>query len=204
MITEKSKEVWLIYKHAFVVDDVDALVERANGTKAIDENQEIIFYVPERQIAKFHYYLYCGLPTAIELGVPMAIDVPFELTASRDNVLQNAWNVKLKQEMYSAYTGVLKKIARKSRTHGTDLDGLHGIGHIIQPYGLDGQPVHAIPLVAGMDNGSGKGLPGFLAGTADVFLFSFISNRAACSNRIVKQPGKESPYSPLDLCGRKG
>lgn len=104
-----------IYKHTFVVDDVDALVERANGTKAIDENQEIIFYVSERQIAKFHYYLYCGLPTAIELGVPMAIDVPFELTASRDNVLQNAWNIKLKQEMYIAYTDVLKKIARKSR-----------------------------------------------------------------------------------------
>lgn len=104
-----------IYKHTFVVDDVDALVERANVTKAIHENQEIIFYVSERQIAKFHYYLYCGLPTAIELGVPMAIDVPFELTASRDNVLQNAWNIKLKQEMYIAYTDVLKKIARKSR-----------------------------------------------------------------------------------------
>ena len=90
-------------------------MERANGTKVIDKEQEIIFYVPERQIAKFHYYLYCGLPTAIELGVPLAIDVPFELTASRDNVLQNAWNAKLKQEMYIAYTDVLKKIARKSR-----------------------------------------------------------------------------------------
>lgn len=104
-----------IYKHILVVDDADALSERTNGTKVIDEEQEIIFYVPERQIAKFHYYLYCGLPTAIELGVPLAIDVPFELTASRDNVLQNAWNAKLKQEMYTAYTEVLKKIARKSR-----------------------------------------------------------------------------------------
>ena len=104
-----------IYKHTLVVDDAEALIERANGTKAIDEEQEIIFYVPERQIAKFHYYLYCGLPTAIELGIPLAIDVPFELTASRDNVLQNAWNAKLKQEMYFAYTEVLKKIAQKSR-----------------------------------------------------------------------------------------
>ena len=104
-----------IYKHSFVVDDVDALMERANGTKVIDEEQEIIFYVSERQIAKFHYYLYCGLPTAIELGVPLAIDVPFELTASRDTILQNDWNKKLKQEMYIAYTDTLKKIAQKSR-----------------------------------------------------------------------------------------
>ena len=103
-----------IYKHTLVVDDADALIERTNGTKVIDEEQEIIFYVPEKQIPKFHYYLYCGLPTAIELGVPLAIDVPFELTASRDNVLQNAWNAKLKQETYIAYTDVLKKIARKS------------------------------------------------------------------------------------------
>ena len=44
-----------------VVDDADVLLERTNGTKVIGEEQEIIFYVPERQIAKFHYYLYCGL-----------------------------------------------------------------------------------------------------------------------------------------------
>lgn len=110
-----QKYIFNIYKHAFIIDDMNALMEHDNGTKVSDEDQEITFYVPERQNAKFHYYLYCGLPTAIELGVPMAIDVPFELTASRDNVLQNAWNAKLKQEMYIAYTDILKKIARKSR-----------------------------------------------------------------------------------------
>ena len=104
-----------IYKRSFVIDDAEALSERSNGTKVIAEEQEIVFYVPEKQISKFQYYLYCGLPTAIELGIPLAIDVPFELTASRDNVLQNAWNSGLKQEMYIAYTEVLKKVARKSR-----------------------------------------------------------------------------------------
>lgn len=104
-----------IYKHTFVMKDTEILLERSNGTKIIDEEQQIIFYVPEKSISKFHYYLYCGLPTAIELGIPCAIDVPFELTASRDNVLQNAWNAKLKQEMYRAYIDVLQKIARKSR-----------------------------------------------------------------------------------------
>lgn len=39
-----------IYKHILVVDDAEALMERTNGTKAISEEQEIIFYVPERQI----------------------------------------------------------------------------------------------------------------------------------------------------------
>lgn len=107
--------VFDVYRHALIVDDAGAIMERTNGTKIIDEKQEIIFYVPEKTIQKFHYYLYCGLPTAIELGIPLAIDVPFELTASRDNVLQNAWNAKLKQEMYIAYTNVLQKIALKLR-----------------------------------------------------------------------------------------
>lgn len=53
--------------------------------------------------------------SSFELGVPFAIDAPFELTASRDNILQNAWNANLKKEMYIAYTYVLEKIAHKSR-----------------------------------------------------------------------------------------
>ena len=105
-----------IYKHAFVVDDPDLLMERANGTKVIGERQEIIFYVSDVSGRKFPiFHLYCGLPTENELGVPLAIDVPFELTTSRDRVLQNAWNAKLKQEMYIAYTDVLEKIALRSR-----------------------------------------------------------------------------------------
>lgn len=127
----EQKYIFDIYKHTLVVDDADALNERANGTKVIKKKQEIFFYVPERQIPKFHYYLYCGLPTAIELGIPLAIDVPFELTASRDNVLQNPWNDKLKQEMYIAYTEVLPKIARKSR-----MNVLQFIRFQSQQYGL--------------------------------------------------------------------
>lgn len=118
-----------IYKHSFVID-AEALSERSNGTKVIDEEQEIVFYVPEKQISKFQYYLYCGLPTAIELGIPLAIDVPFELTASRDNVLQNTWNARLKHEMYIAYTYALEKIAHKSR-----INVLHYIRFRAQQYG---------------------------------------------------------------------
>lgn len=102
------------YTYTFV-QDAAAVAERANGTKEINAEQKITFYVPEQQISKFDYYLYCGLPTAIELGIPLAIDVPFELTASRNHVLQNAWNHKVKQEMYHAYTEVLTKIAPKMR-----------------------------------------------------------------------------------------
>lgn len=112
---DKKEYSFDIYKHNFVIDDTSILAERANETKVIDKEQEIVFYVPQKLNNKFRYYIYCGLPTAIELGVPFAIDVPFELTSSRDKVLENEWNKRLKQEMYVAYLDVLQRIARKSR-----------------------------------------------------------------------------------------
>lgn len=103
-----------IYKHSAVVSD-EALSERSKDGKIINKTQEIIFYVLEKQTAEFKNFLYCGLPTTIELGVPLIADVPFELTASRDNIIQNSrWNTELKREMYTAYADMLEKIARKS------------------------------------------------------------------------------------------
>ena len=110
-----QKHVFDTYKHSYVVEDEQALLERNDGGKNISKEQDIVFYVPDRNIPKFTYYLYCGLPTSIEMGVPLAIDAPYELTASRDNVLQNKWNTRQRQEMYIAYAKVLQQISRKVR-----------------------------------------------------------------------------------------
>lgn len=103
------------YTHNFSVDDEQVLFERNDGGKNVCKEQEILFFVPEKNIPKFTYYLYCGLPTSIELSVPFVIDAPYELTASRDNVLQNKWNTILRQEMYIAYSEILPEIAKKIR-----------------------------------------------------------------------------------------
>lgn len=103
------------YSHDFTFDDAQILAQRNDEGKNISEKQEILFYISEKNIPKFHYYLYCGLPTSIELGVPFVIDAPYELTASRDNVLQNKWNERIRNEMYIAYSNILPKIAKKIR-----------------------------------------------------------------------------------------
>lgn len=124
-----------IYRHSFNVDDEEALKERCEGGKHISSNQEIVYYVPEQSIPDFTYYLHCGLPTAIEIGVPFVIDVPFELTASRDEVVEGSgsrWNEILKREMYIAYAKVLEKISRKSR-----IDVLNYVRFLSSRYGSE-------------------------------------------------------------------
>lgn len=107
--------VFDVYKHHFLIEDPQLLAERNNGGKNVDRNQEILFYISEKSVPKLKYYLYSGLPTAIELGVPCAIDAPFELTASRDHILQNKWNERQRHEMYKAYASMLECVAHKQR-----------------------------------------------------------------------------------------
>lgn len=112
---DKQKYSFNRYSHSFTVDDEQILAQRNDGGKNLSKEQEILFYVSEKNIPKFHYYLYCGLPTFIELGVPFVVDAPYELTASRDNVLQNKWNEIIRKEMYLAYSKMLPEIAKKIR-----------------------------------------------------------------------------------------
>ena len=106
------------------------LKERNEGGKKVGEKQEIVLYIPDKDIPKLKYYIYSGLPTAIELGVPLSIDAPFELTASRDNVLRNAWNEKVSETMYRAYASAIEEIAPKIR-----IKVMQYIRFIAQQYG---------------------------------------------------------------------
>ena len=115
VLIDNQRFVFDKYSHNFSVNDEQVLLERNDGGKNVCKEQEILFYVPEKNIPKFTYYLYCGLPTSIELDVHFVIDAPYELTASRDNVLQSNWNTILRQEMYIAYSKMLPEIAKKVR-----------------------------------------------------------------------------------------
>lgn len=103
------------FTYAFKISEQQALINRNLGGKNISENQEITIYIPEKPTPKNKYYLYCGLPTAIEFNVPIIIDAPFELTASRDGIIQNKWNIIVREHMYKAYADMLEFMAPKKR-----------------------------------------------------------------------------------------
>lgn len=93
----------IIYE--FEVDDEKALEERSSNKKVISGKQRIFCYIPKDYNQTI--YLYVGLPTDTECTVPLIIDAPFELTTSRDSILQNRWNDIIREKMYEAIINVL-------------------------------------------------------------------------------------------------
>lgn len=104
-----------VYTHIFKITNPLTIKERSNGDKFIAENQKISYLVSQKNIPKMKYYLYEGLPTSIEIGVPLVINAPFELTASRDDVLQNRWNSTILAELYKGYIRLLEAFVPKYR-----------------------------------------------------------------------------------------
>lgn len=91
-----------VHKYSFKVTDQLALHERQHGSRIITSEQTIVCYVPVSLQRKSEYYLYSGLPTKIRMNIPMYIDAPFELTTSRDYVLENSWNKIVRDHVYRA------------------------------------------------------------------------------------------------------
>ncbi|MEG2146508.1 MAG: hypothetical protein RRY06_07755, partial [Lachnospiraceae bacterium] len=57
-----------------------------------------------------NYNLYSGLPTLIQTNIPLIIDAPFEVTTSREGVLQGLWNSIIREEVYNALIEMLHSI----------------------------------------------------------------------------------------------
>lgn len=110
---DKRPYVFSKYVHTFTVTDKEALQERENGTRAIDPDQQIVCYVPDRSSAT-DYPLYAGLPTKHRIRIPMVIDAPFELITSREAIETGCekWNGIVRKEMYNAIIKVMH--ARKA------------------------------------------------------------------------------------------
>ena len=98
------------FHHGFTITDEKALEERKNGSREISAEQQILCYVPEFSQSEFQ--LYCGLPTKHKIKIPMAIDAPFSLTTSREEIETEGskWNDIIRREMYIALLEVIDSL----------------------------------------------------------------------------------------------
>ena len=110
--------VFKCFHHDFTIMDEATLEERMNWNRVISADQQIVFYVPEFSIEKNYYFpLYCGLPTKHKIRIPIAIDAPFSLTTSREEIETEGskWNNTIRSEMYAALLGVIDSLKSDER-----------------------------------------------------------------------------------------
>lgn len=119
-VTVNGKEYeYIIETYKFLVDNESLIRERANYTRHISKEQKIVCYLPKGvQSVNARYYLYSGLPTLVEINIPMIIDAPFELTTSRDELMENGWNTFIRREVYQALYQILENY---KYTYGIDI-----------------------------------------------------------------------------------
>lgn len=105
--------------HNFTITDEVAIEERKNGSREISAEQQIVCYVPEFSVEKnFDFPLYCGLPTKHKIRIPMAIDAPFSLTTSREEIETEGskWNDIIRSEMYVALMNLINSLKTDERS----------------------------------------------------------------------------------------
>lgn len=91
----------------FSIEDQEALDERNINGRNVNPEQQIVCYIPDK-VKDRDMLLYSGLPTAIQINVPLIIDAPFELTTSRENILHNKWNERVRGHMYKAILKIME------------------------------------------------------------------------------------------------
>lgn len=102
--------VFKCFHHDFTIVDEATLEERMNWSRVISADQQIVFFVPEFSIEKNYYFpLYCGLPTKHKIRIPIAIDAPFSLTTSREEIETEGskWNNIIRREIYAGLIDVI-------------------------------------------------------------------------------------------------
>lgn len=110
--------VFKCFHHDFTIMDEATLEERMNWNRVISADQQIVFYVPEFSIEKNYYFpLYCGLPTKHKIRIPIAIDAPFSLTTSREEIETEGskWNKIIRREMYAGLIDVIDSLKKDER-----------------------------------------------------------------------------------------
>ncbi len=89
------------FTYDFTVTDTEAIEERTANQRTVSREQSIYCYLPKDYKTE-KYSLYVGLPTTVECNIPIIMDAPFELTTSRDNVIQCRWNEIIRDAIYDA------------------------------------------------------------------------------------------------------
>lgn len=102
--------------YSFDVEDENAIDERNFNQKSVSKHQYIACYIPPKEFKYDKLTLYSGLPVSkVECNIPLVIDAPFELTTSRDDVLESLWNDCIYDALYEAIINVIetKKVDMK-------------------------------------------------------------------------------------------
>lgn len=123
-----EEHIFRFSEHQFMIYDSDALRSRNVGGKRFQSAQKIRCYVP-KVIRKFEYPLYCGLPLKIRTCAPVIIDVPFELTTSRDAILEDSlWNKHVRENVYKAVRQTVHTVIREMKD--CRINALHFLGEM--------------------------------------------------------------------------
>ena len=96
------------FVYSFEIKDDEILQERRQNAREIDRIQKIVIYLPEQNKVQ-KYPVYSGLPLKITSNVPLIFDAPFELTTSRETIVQNKWNDCICAHIYEAMDAFLQK-----------------------------------------------------------------------------------------------
>lgn len=120
--------VFKCFHHDFTIVDEATLEERMNWSRVISADQQIVFFVPEFSIEKKYYFpLYCGLPTKHKIRIPIAIDAPFSLTTSREEIETEGskWNNIIRREIYAGLIDVIDSLKKMRGRKCSDFLGLY-------------------------------------------------------------------------------
>ena len=102
------------FRHDFTVNEDEIRKERDDQHRQINPLQKIFFYVTNDNT--LGRYLYNGLPSEIELKIPLMIDAPFELTTSREEIItQGDWYERVREEMYNALIKFMHSIKNRRK-----------------------------------------------------------------------------------------
>lgn len=127
------------FTYDFEITDEKAIEERSINQRVVSSEQRIYCYIPKDYKTE-RYSLYVGLPTAVECNVPLIIDAPFELTTSRDNVIECHWNEYVRSAIYKAIFELMetKKVDAKidvlRYVKLTSQNGTFSNGNFSEPY----------------------------------------------------------------------
>lgn len=113
----RKDHVFRTFVHSFKVISQAALEERANAMREVSPLQLITCYYPEKNELP-EYQIYTGLPTKHKLRVPLAVDAPFVLTTSREEIATDSklWNDVILEEMYEAILEVIGELKEEKRS----------------------------------------------------------------------------------------
>ncbi len=103
VVVNGSEHGFYMCEHEFYIHDVPVVQSRKTaGNIRVTRCQKVRCYVPTKINAKA-YKLYCGLPTEVIACASLIIDAPFELTTSRQEVLEDSgWNKCVLENVYAA------------------------------------------------------------------------------------------------------